>query len=99
MRRVATARSTVCGIVLDTRGDILANPHVVAGAQDIPVTVSDGTTATATVVGSSSSADLAVIRVSTAAARLHPVTLGNSDGVEVGDTVYAVGARLASPDR
>src|SRR5437899_2939622 len=46
----------------------------------------------ATLVGSNSSADLAVIRVSVAASTLHPVTLGNSDSAQVGDTVYAIGS-------
>jgi putative serine protease PepD len=80
------------GIVLDTKGDILTNAHVVAGAQRIDVAFSDGTTASATLVGSNSGADLAVIRVSVAASQLHPLTLGNSSTVQVGDNVYAIGS-------
>lgn len=80
------------GIVLDTKGDILTNAHVIAGAQRIEVTLSDRTTTSATVVGSNSGADLAVIRVSVAASSLHPLTLGNSGSVQVGDTVYAIGS-------
>src|SRR5947199_5190396 len=85
-------QATGSGIVLDTNGNILTNAHVIAGAQQIQVTFSDGRTVNATLVGSNTSADLAVIRVSVAAATLHPVTLGNSDGVQVGDTVYAIGS-------
>jgi putative serine protease PepD len=80
------------GIVLDTKGDILTNAHVISGAQRIDVTFSDGTTASATLVGSNSGADLAVIRVSVAASQLHPLTLGNSSTVQVGDNVYAIGS-------
>jgi putative serine protease PepD len=80
------------GIVLDTKGDILTNAHVIAGAQQMQVTLSSGQTVAATLVGSNSSADLAVIRISVPASSLHPVTLGNSDGVQIGDTVYAIGS-------
>jgi len=80
------------GIVLDTKGDILTNAHVIAGGQNIQVAFSDGTTAPATVVGSNTSADLAVIRVSVAASTLHPLTLGSSSSVQIGDTVYAIGS-------
>jgi putative serine protease PepD len=80
------------GIVLDTKGDILTNAHVIAGAQQIQVTLSNGQTVTATLVGSNTAADLAVIRISVPASSLHPVTLGNSGGVQVGDTVYAIGS-------
>ena len=87
-----TGQATGSGIVLDTNGDILTNAHVIAGGRQIQVTFSDGRTVNATVVGSNSSADLAVIRVSVAASTLQPVTLGNSDSVQVGDTVYAIGS-------
>src|SRR5256714_2220895 len=80
------------GIVLDTKGDILTNAHVIAGATQMQVTLSSGQTVAATLVGSNSSADLAVIRISVPASSLHPVTLGNSDGVQIGDTVYAIGS-------
>ena len=80
------------GIVLDTNGDILTNAHVIAGASQMQVTLSSGQTVAATLVGSNSSADLAVIRISVPASSLHPVTLGNSDGVQIGDTVYAIGS-------
>jgi S1-C subfamily serine protease len=87
-----TGQATGSGIVLDTSGDILTNAHVIAGGRQIQVTFSDGTTVNATVVGSSTAADLAVLRVSVAASSLHPVVLGNSAAVQVGDTVYAIGS-------
>jgi putative serine protease PepD len=83
---------TGSGIVLNTNGDILTNAHVVGGANQIRVTFNDGRTLPATLVNSNTSADLAVVRVSAAASTLHPLTLGNSDTVQVGDQVYAIGA-------
>jgi putative serine protease PepD len=80
------------GVVLDTNGNILTNAHVIAGGQQIQVTLSTGQTVPATLVGSNSAADLAVIKISVPASSLHPVTLGTSGGVQVGDTVYAIGS-------
>src|SRR5205807_4347478 len=90
--RGQVGQATGSGIVLDSQGDILTNAHVIAGASQLQVTFSDGTTASAKLVGSNSGADLAVIRVSVAASTLHPLTLGNSSSVQIGDTVYAIGS-------
>jgi S1-C subfamily serine protease len=87
-----SGQGTGSGIVLDSRGDIVTNAHVIAGAQQVSVTFSDGTTAAATIIGSDSSADLAVLRVNVNASRLHPISLGSSSNVQVGDRVYAIGA-------
>lgn len=89
---------TGSGIVLNTNGDILTNAHVVAGANQIHVTFNDGRALPATLVNSNTSADLAVVRVSAAASTLHPLTLGNSDAVLVGDQVYAIGAPFGLPE-
>lgn len=81
------------GIVLNKDGDILTNNHVVAAAKDGTITVNfnDGTTRKATVVGTDSVTDVAVIRVS-GAKDLVPATLGESDQVAVGQTVVAIGS-------
>ena len=84
--------ATGSGIVLDTQGDILTNEHVVANARQTTVTFSDGSTTSGTVVGVDASDDLAIVRVSVAASRLHPLTLADSDAVQVGDPVLAIGA-------
>jgi S1-C subfamily serine protease len=89
---VGNGQAIGSGIVLDSQGDILTNAHVIAGARQMQVTLSTGQTVTATLVGSNSAADLAVVRISIPASSLHPVTLGNSGGVQVGDTVYAIGS-------
>ncbi|BBC33174.1 hypothetical protein SGFS_044680 [Streptomyces graminofaciens] len=88
------AQGTGTGFVLDKRGHILTNNHVVepAGSDgDITVTFSGGETAEATVVGRDSGYDLAVVKVS-GVSGLKPLPLGNSDEVQVGDPVVAIGA-------
>lgn len=86
--------ATGTGFVLDGQGHILTNNHVVEPAADsgeISVTFSSGDTAKAKVVGRDSGYDLAVVRV-TGVSGLDPMPLGNSDNVQVGDPVVAIGA-------
>src|SRR6185312_4985996 len=80
------------GFVLDTDGHIVTNEHVVDGANSISVRFSDGTTRTATVVGTDPSTDLAVLKVDAPASSLHPLTLADSGAVNVGDPVVAIGS-------
>jgi S1-C subfamily serine protease len=80
------------GIVVDKQGDILTNAHVVGSSSQVQVTFSDGHTATAQVKGVDQSADLAVVQVSGSADQLHPLPVGNSDALQVGDTALAVGS-------
>ncbi|MFY7628965.1 S1C family serine protease [Streptomyces soliscabiei] len=85
---------TGTGFVLDSLGYILTNNHVVepAGSNgEITVVFNGGTTAKAEVVGRDSGYDLAVVRV-TGVRGLKPLYLGNSDNVQVGDPVVAIGA-------
>ncbi|MDQ6883816.1 MAG: trypsin-like peptidase domain-containing protein [Candidatus Dormibacteraeota bacterium] len=79
------------GLVVDKAGDILTNAHVVANATQIQVTFSDGSTAVGIVKGVSQSDDLAVVKVSVSADKLHPLTVGNSDTLQVGEPALAVG--------
>jgi putative serine protease PepD len=84
------------GVVLDKDGHILTNHHVVAGAApggNITVTFHNGSTATAKVVGTSESNDLAVIKVD-GAQDLNPATFAKSSELTVGQTVVAAGAPL-----
>lgn len=90
----ASESGTGTGFVLDGRGHILTNNHVVepAGADgEISVTFHSGDTAKATVVGRDSGYDLAVVEVR-GVSGLQPMPLGNSDNVQVGDPVVAIGA-------
>ncbi|MFB8248607.1 trypsin-like peptidase domain-containing protein [Streptomyces sp. NPDC055952] len=87
-------QGTGTGFVLDTRGHILTNNHVVQPAGsggDITVTFDGGQTARAEVVGRDSGYDLAVVKVK-GVRGLTPLPLGNSDNVRVGDPVVAIGA-------
>ena len=90
--RLSNGQAIGSGIVLDSKGDILTNAHVINGARTIQVAFSDGSNVSGTVVGSNSGADLAVIRVSVAASALHPLTLGSSASVQIGESVYAIGS-------
>ncbi|MEU6229494.1 trypsin-like peptidase domain-containing protein [Streptomyces sp. NPDC047042] len=92
--RGAGAEGTGTGFVLDGRGHILTNNHVVepAGADGkVTVTFSGGESAEAEIVGRDTGYDLAVVKVS-GVDGLRPVVLGNSDNVAVGDPVVAIGA-------
>ena len=79
------------GFVYDTKGDIVTNQHVVSGATNVKVKFSDGSTYTASVVGSDASTDLAVIHVNAPSSKLVPLTLADSSKVSVGDGVVAIG--------
>ncbi len=87
------------GVVFDKKGDILTDQHVVSGANKVTVTFSDGSTAPATVVGSDTGGDLAVIRVQNVpASKLHPLPFGDSGAVQVGDSVIAIGSPFGEPN-
>ncbi|MEU6821828.1 trypsin-like peptidase domain-containing protein, partial [Streptomyces atriruber] len=89
-----SAQGTGTGFVLDGKGHILTNNHVVEPAGtggEVSVTFSGGETAKAEVVGRDSGYDLAVVRV-TGVRGLKPLPLGNSENVQVGDSVVAIGA-------
>ncbi len=88
---VGAVSSQGSGFVWDTQGHIVTNNHVVENAYNITVTFSDGTTTTAEVVGTDVQSDLAVIKVDPTGLTLHPVSLGNSQTVKVGDLVIAIG--------
>lgn len=83
--------STGSGVIVTDDGEIITNNHVVAGASSIKVRTDDGTTYTAKVVGTDSSKDLALIKLENASG-LKAATLGDSDGVQVGDQVVAIGS-------
>src|SRR5580704_17139690 len=87
------------GVVFDKKGDILTDEHVVSGASKITVNFPDGTKAPATLVGSDTGADLAVIRVQgVKSSDLHPLTIGDSNAVQVGDSVIAIGSPFGLPN-
>lgn len=81
------------GIVLDEKGLILTNDHVVAGASSIVAGPgkSSNVTRTATLVGEEANQDLALIRIDPSGLGLHPLNIVSSSSVQVGDPVYAIG--------
>lgn len=85
-------RGVGTGVILDERGHILTNHHVIAGAQSISVTLPNGETYSARVVGDDVNTDLAVIRIE--AAGLQPARLGDSSTLQVGEDVIAIGYAL-----
>ena len=84
-------QATGSGIVIDSNGTILTNYHVVENAIKVTVSLKKGQTVDAQVVGKDPSNDLAVLRIPTDGLVLHPLTLGDSSGVQVGDPVLAIG--------
>ena len=80
------------GVVLDDKGRILTNNHVIQGAQSVTATLSDGRSYPASVVGTDPKTDLAVIQIE--AVKLDPARLGDSKTLEVGEDVIAVGHAL-----
>jgi serine protease DegQ len=87
----STPRQSVgSGVIVDAaKGYVLTNHHVIENAQDISVTLTDGRTAKAELVGSDQGTDVAVLKVN--AKDLTAIELANSDQLQVGDYVVAIG--------
>ena len=79
------------GFVFDKEGHIVTNQHVVDGADQIEVDFTSGYKAYAKLVGIDQDSDLAVIKVDAPASELHPLALGDSSKLQVGQTVVAIG--------
>ena len=79
------------GFLIDGKGHIVTNNHVIEGAESIEVTFTEGSTIEATVVGSDFDSDLAVLKVDRIPDNVRPLQLGNSDEVKVGQRAVAIG--------
>jgi Do/DeqQ family serine protease len=82
------------GVIVTASGRILTNAHVIDGADDIKVTLQDGTELAAKVIGKDIHADLAVIQLQGKVPALKPITFGDSSALRLGDIVLAVGDGL-----
>ena len=84
-------QATGSGIVINGDGTILTNYHVIENAIKVSVSFEKGQTVEAKVIGTDPSNDLAVLRIPTDGLTLHPLTLGSSGSVQVGEPVFAIG--------
>ena len=84
-------RGTGSGFVVDDRGYILTNNHVVEDADSLEVTFTDKRKVSAKLVGRDPSNDLAVIKIDVPKEKLFPLKLGNSDALQVGQMAIAIG--------
>jgi putative serine protease PepD len=83
--------ATGTGFVVDGEGHIVTAAHVVDGASSISVKFQDGTTRTAKLLGKDDATDVAVLSVDAAGLTLHPLALGSSASLDIGDQVAAIG--------
>lgn len=90
--QVRADRGTGSGFVLDGRGHVLTNHHVVEGSEDVELLLANGRTVEAELVGSDEGDDVAVLRADPAA--LAPARLGRSSTLRIGQPVIAIGSPL-----
>lgn len=88
---INTGNALGSGFVIDNNGHIVTNEHVVDGASQVEVDFPSGYKALGTVIGSNTDADLAVVKVDAPADQIHPLSLGDSSKLQVGQTVVAIG--------
>lgn len=79
------------GFVYDAQGHIVTNYHVVEGSKQVEVDFTSGYKTYGTVIGTDLDSDLAIVKVAAPADELHPLPLGDSDALQVGQTVIAIG--------
>jgi 2-alkenal reductase len=91
---VQTSTDLGSGIVYNSDGYIVTNAHVVGTVTKVEVDFSDGTKVYGNVVGTDQNSDLAAIKVTVPANELHPLSLGDSSGLKIGETVSAIGDPL-----
>jgi putative serine protease PepD len=85
-------QGTGTGWVYDSEGHIVTNHHVVAGAETVEVRFADGTEATARVVATDSSTDVALLELEEEQDKAAPLTRGSTESLEIGDPVVAIGS-------
>lgn len=88
---IQTDVSEGSGFVFDGEGHVVTNQHVIQGASQVEVAFASGFRAYGTVIGSDNYADIAVIRVDAPADQIHPLPVGDSSTLSVGEQVVAIG--------
>ncbi|RNJ78041.1 MAG: trypsin, partial [Nitrosopumilus sp. H13] len=86
-----SGRGVGSGFVYDTRGHIATNSHVIDDAERVTVTFLDGRSYDAEVVGADEFTDLAILRADVRADLLHPLSIGDSSRLKVGEAIAAIG--------
>jgi S1-C subfamily serine protease len=88
---IQTGTSQGSGFVFDGEGHVVTNQHVVEGNSQVEVAFASGFRAYGTVIGSDADADIAVIKVAAPADQIHPLAIGDSNTLNVGEQVVAIG--------
>lgn len=88
---IPTESGSGSGVILREDGAIVTNYHVISNAQSIQVTLSNGRQKKGEIVASSPGDDLAIIRIEPGESLLKPIAFGDSDHLEVGEKVLAIG--------
>lgn len=89
--KIYTGTALGSGFMFDDKGHVVTNQHVVNGVNEVEIDFTSGYKAHGTVIGSDTDADLAVIKVDAPASEIHPLTMGDSDKLLVGQSVVAIG--------
>jgi 2-alkenal reductase len=88
---ISTGNSQGSGFVFDSNGHVITNQHVVDGTNEVEVAFASGFKAYGSVIGSDADADIAVIKVDAPADQIHPLAIGDSSTLQVGQSVVAIG--------
>ena len=88
---IQTGSAEGSGFVFDSEGHVVTNQHVVEGTNEVEVDFASGFKAHGTVIGTDTDADIAVIQVQAPTEQIHPLALGDSSTLNVGEQVVAIG--------
>jgi 2-alkenal reductase len=88
---IRTGQSLGSGFMFDSDGHVVTNQHVVEGASQVEVSFASGFKAFGTVIGADVDADIAVVKVDAPADQIHPLAIGDSSTLNVGEQVVAIG--------
>jgi S1-C subfamily serine protease len=91
LNAIEIPQGTGTGIVWDQDGRIVTNYHVISDANRVQVTMADGSKWKAVFVGAASDKDIAVLRIDASPGQLHPIAIGQSKNLLVGQKVFAIG--------
>ena len=88
---VSLRKGTGSGSVIDQNGTILTNQHVIEGAKEITVSLYNGVSYPAALIGQDPDTDIAILRIEAPAEQLEPMAIGDSLNLRVGQRIYAIG--------